>query len=1850
MATRGLRWRGGTLSARLLAAVTLLATILVFGVGSQPAAAAAGITGSVEPLSSTTFGKTVTFSGMIMNTGAVAAEELTALTVSDSGSAGLTVGAITLATPVTDAARLSAPGSVEFSGSAVVTAAPGAPTKLRLVANGTTAAAAAVATPVFMPDVDVNATDAVVLTVTAQRNQAGADPALSACPAPNPAPPPLGGCTVSINDGIKYSVTVTNLSDVPAIVTLSAPVPANATEVPVDLPGIPLVNGLPIALTAAGGAIPSLTFTREVAINDTAQPTDLVLFSATATYAATSGLTVLTVEPAEGSPFAFNSMVVDPRLIITNMLTDTDGGQLVRGDAVGSVIRIENTGNTDATKVEVTASLTNLTTPGDVTIKLNGGADDAAGARATKTSGSSTSIVVARVGTGANGGSGGTLAPGDVTFVKFPAMVATPDGAGPFTTQSLASVGFKGGGITPKTAMATALQIFDQPQVTLNIAPSVPVATPLVRGSNITYVVTATNTGNAATVANATNVEISFRVPAQTTFLTASAPGAINPPGESFGVVKAMFTTLAAGGGMRQLTVNLQVDAAAMETPGPPPNDIVAKAEVTFGPGMNTKVPAPTVAHELSVASLNLTNAMVDDNSPAPPGQLLPGEKTTNTVSVENVGTATASNVLVTVMLTNLEAPPLGFNVKINGAPAAPALVDTTTAGQLKVRTDAGLNGGTLASMASVDITFDANVVASPTGSPRRAQTSATATFTNGGGSNTAPAALDIFLNPSISVVVAATPASGSHIAKSSQITYTITAANGSGVADATGVQIKFPIPAQTTLVAGSPMAPGGSAPAVMAGVVSTTFDTLASPGSGTLTVVVTVNASPTKTPGVLPANDIQASATALYGPGSNPPVPSNTVAHEISAADLTLAISPLEQSIQKLKPATVTVALGNAGPDPATGTKTVTVNLTGTGTIDSAPMCTVNIPKTQAVCEFSTPLAPLGGMTFPLQVSGATPGSATLTASISTTGVEIDETPGNNGNVLSTVTFLQSASDLAITATTPPALIVDGPTQTITYTLNVADVDADPGDPAEGVAVSISIPAQVQATVATFAGAQNGTCTVPPASGGTVTCAIGNVNAGGTVAITLTLQGTALLPTATPVTATATATNNDPAIPNVASVDVTVVPQQVDLSVNDVADRIITTTAPGDLVEPGTFTVTVTNNAVAPNAFVSRGYTLTVAVEAPGTVTDLDVSSSDAACLPVVANVLTCKATALAAGDSKSFAVVANIKAPGPITVRSTVALDVPEQADPTAPNNTDLFAVTRNLPPDAQADLGPTLPTGSTLVFDVLANDTDGDAGDIPNLVPTGPFTGTAGLVVTVEGRKLKVVVPAGEPAATLTVGYAVTDGRGTPIGSTPVTLKLRVAPAVDTEVDGSFGELPPSSTPQTFGVDVPPDLLDATTTTIDLVKGDLGESADDAPFVGVDYRLNPAFGPTTVAGSAVVVADDATATGGKVASYTPAKGYTSDAPVNAPVPTPTAPPDSFAYTATGTLGGTELFNVAATASVKVRNQLPIGLDTLIEIFPGTIGANAVPPIDNDLDGNTVADPVVAGGSPFVFDDRGRLDLAFRLKILCIGPEPAPDPVSGLPPKVEADECAKAGMKAAGQELKVAAPADSTGNVSGSITATLKGDGAAAFRQLAVMIDATVTGTINLGVVVVDNYGGAAWSRVSIRVPDTPPTVLPGEQTVPKNSPPVEVFDTVKGTRDINREVVIVSSVTDPANGTATISADRTKILYEPDRDYVGPDSLDLNVSDASSVGSNSARMSITVREPVVNPVAGAGGGGGGGGASPAGSLPATGGDPLALTAAGGLSLLAGAALVQASRRRRSLPLLAGARHLRS
>lgn len=116
---------------------------------------------------------------------------------------------------------------------------------------------------------------------------------------------------------------------------------------------------------------------------------------------------------------------------------------------------------------------------------------------------------------------------------------------------------------------------------------------------------------------------------------------------------------------------------------------------------------------------------------------------------------------------------------------------------------------------------------------------------------------------------------------------------------------------------------------------------------------------------------------------------------------------------------------------------------------------------------------------------------------------------------------------------------------------------------------------------------------------------------------------------------------------------------------------------------------------------------------------------------------------------------------------------------------------------------------------------------------------------------------------------------------------------------------------------------------------------------------------------------------------------------------------------------------------------------------------------------------------------------------------------------------------------------------------------------------------------------------------------------------------------------------SITRPKNGEAKIQ-DGTVIMYRPNPGYVGRDDLVLNVSDGRT-------QQTEVVEEVTQADTGGGGDGSGGGATPAGNLATTGGDPVTLLIAGTASFL-GFMLVQVSGRRRTVPLLAGARHLRT
>jgi len=119
---------------------------------------------------------------------------------------------------------------------------------------------------------------------------------------------------------------------------------------------------------------------------------------------------------------------------ITKTMTDLNGGLLVAGDVVEYALQFNNTGNdyADATVVNDPIPANTTYVPGSLQVSSGantGGKTDALGDDQCDFQ-AATPKVVCRIGTGANGMVGGTLAPGDNSTVKFRVQVnaSTPNG------------------------------------------------------------------------------------------------------------------------------------------------------------------------------------------------------------------------------------------------------------------------------------------------------------------------------------------------------------------------------------------------------------------------------------------------------------------------------------------------------------------------------------------------------------------------------------------------------------------------------------------------------------------------------------------------------------------------------------------------------------------------------------------------------------------------------------------------------------------------------------------------------------------------------------------------------------------------------------------------------------------------------------------------------------------------------------------------------------------------------------------------------------------------------------------------------------------------------------------------------------------------------------------------------------------------------------------------------------------------------------------------------------------------------------------------------------------------------
>jgi len=1061
------------------------------------------------------------------------------------------------------------------------------------------------------------------------------------------------------------------------------------------------------------------------------------------------------------------------------------------------------------------------------------------------------------------------------------------------------------------------------------------------------------------------------------------------------------------------------------------------------------------------------------------------------------------------------------------------------------------------------------------------------------------------------------------------------------------------------------------------------TYTTLAANTSVTVTATWTISQA---------KSGIQFTATAT-APNPTPVAGvSGTQVVDVVSVDLRTAIT-VPASRESGTPFTVTVTVTNLGPSATATGASVLVSwdplLPQTGGL---PAGCASAGPSSATCTLP-PLAVNADASFAIQFTGSNAGrgNRTITAVAKAPGADTASTDDNEepasklaNNTASGTVLIQTTAGFTITATPPtlrvPVYPLPAPPVTtfdVKYTLvNDATTAID------GLTVTVPTPPVPAGRTLSATAATPAACAVTPS---VVTCTFPTYPASTTtpVTITYTITGTDPADLVRDFVATATAANTTPLPPPAsATVRVTVVEAKADLQVVSVGygppDQNHLQVPTG--TPSGTFDAFITVRNAGPDTAQAPKLTFT-----PGTNIALTTTATGVTCTPPT-NVCTFPGD-IASGASSDLVIRFTLIASADgVHTRSATFVAGSATVDPDLTNNGGTVTGSINRAPapkpDTGADSGPTVPSGGTLTFKTFVNgDSDPDtdvlqlicAGEVqppttpstlcPLAATTVTFSATGGItpdntptvVITrnVDGTLTvtPTLTPLGTPPATprvvrITIPVSIIDGQGATVSS---QLELAVTETFAASVTGSYANSPPTP-PESFGQKVSASRLGPSENTFAVLGGALGTNANGAAFTStpMTYALST-VDDINVTGT---VAKPATSDPNKI-TYIPAAGYTSDPPTRTPTDLADAPPDSFHYRATGMRGSAQAFTVDSRVSVEVRNQNPIGLDTLIKINPGS-GPADVQPASNDIDGNTTAPIAVkSGGGPFLFDDEGKVTPAptppgiiHGLLVKCIGPVPPLDPTTKLPTTLPG--CTDPAMKQPGQALEITALDNS-----GKITATLNAD----LTKVNVATDASVAGLVPFAAVVVDNYGGAAWSLVTIEIPDQPPDVIPGRQTVPMNSPPVVVLDTRLAARDANGDIVKVSSITQPAHGTATISADRFTISYQPAPGYVGPDSLTLNVTDGRGVASNSALLNIDVVQPPTQPVAissapGAAGGSGGSGSSatPAGSLAKTGGDPVPLTIAASLSLLLGLALVHAGRRRQVQPFLGQARHLRT
>ncbi len=871
---------------------------------------------------------------------------------------------------------------------------------------------------------------------------------------------------ITRGDTVSYTITVSNSGQGTVqnvVVTDPVPFISNGTVsfVPSSsdsrcaLQGSNVVCNLG-ALTGNNSVSFTLTFaTSQTFTSCTGGPTNL--YNTATVTGANSNLAQVTAAPVAVSCPAQSNLAITKSASPANV---------TRGGTISYAITVVNNGNGPAQNVTITDQLPTLPN-GQI------GVNSVFTSQGTCTLGNTVTCAI------------GTLNPGQQVTVNIYVTVGSVNDqcSGSTNLTNIASVVATGINAITSTPVSTTINCGGAPSLNIQKTAS---TQNVVRGGQMTYTLTVTNSGNQA----AQNVTVTDNLPnlnngsivvgnIQQTQGTCSVAG---------GTVSCALGTVNPNS---TVTITIPVTVGSVNDTCSTSSNITNSATL-YATGQNSQT-SNSVSTSVTCPgspNLNITKS-------ASSNSVVRGGQVTYTITVTNNGSASAQNVNVSDTIAALSTGPVTIGTP---SPSQGQCFIALPSGGLSGAISCDL--GTINAGSSATIHFTLTMGSSSGTCSGTESFGNTAQVTSSNAATKTVTATNVSVNcpaqPSLSISKSVSPSS---ITRGGAVAYTITVTNnGQGTAQNVQVVDNVPSPTNGTTVVTSATASNGGTCNTNGTTVTCDLGSMSAGAQRTIVIYATVGLSSNTCSATETLNNTATvTATGLTA------VTSNSVGVSVACGgspNLSITKTASATSVTRGEQLTYTIVVSNTGTQAAQNV-TVTDNLpnlnAGSLTVNSTHStigtCSSNDPVN---CNIGTLNAGQSAtITIVVTVGSATTSCSNSTSIMNTATVSSSNAGSQTSTGVQTNVNCPGTANLAITKTASASSVTRG--DTLTYTITVQNTGSAA---AQNVSVTDNLPNLANGTLALGnITTSQGSCTT---SGDTITCQLGTLNASSTVTITI--------------------------------------------------------------------------------------------------------------------------------------------------------------------------------------------------------------------------------------------------------------------------------------------------------------------------------------------------------------------------------------------------------------------------------------------------------------------------------------------------------------------------------------------------------------------------------------------------------------------------------------------------------------------------------------------------------------------------------------------------------------------------